>query len=133
MASIRQRKIADTIKKELGRVISTEVRDPDKGFITVTNTRVTPDLSIAYIYISVIGEEGQEEKSLAVLEKAAGFLRTAIARILKTKKAPMLKFFMDDTLDYMNSMNSIVKKIHEDDDEKSSGNAAAEDAEESGA
>jgi ribosome-binding factor A len=114
--SIRQRKIADTIKKELGRVINTEVRDPDRGFVTITHVRVTPDISIAYVYFSVIGEEGQEAKSLAVLEKASGFLRTATAKALKSKKTPELKFFLDDTLDYMNSMNQIVKKIHEDDD-----------------
>lgn len=132
MASIRQRKIADTIKKELGTVISTEVRDPDKGFITVTNVRVTPDLGIAYVYISVVGEDGQEEKSLAVLQKAAGFLRSAVARALKTKKAPTLKFFIDDTLDYMNSMRDIVQKIHEDDADKPSGDAAAKGNEDTG-
>lgn len=115
MSKIRQRKVADAVKRELSTVINKELKHPGKGMITVTHVRVTPDLGIAYIYISVLGDDMDVENNIALLEKSSGFLRSTLGRVLKSRKVPILKFFKDDTLDYFNKIDTIIDKIHKDD------------------
>jgi ribosome-binding factor A len=117
MSKIRQRKVADAIKRELSNVINMELKHPGKGMITITHVRVTADLGIAYIYISVMGDEIELENNLQILEKSSGFLRSTLGRVLKSRKVPSLKFFKDDTLDYFNKIDGIIDKMNDSDSE----------------
>lgn len=89
----------------------------DLGLITITNVRVTPDLKIAKVYVSIFEKERRDE----VLEKIKAktkFIRSELASRITIKFVPELKFFLDDTLDYVEKIEGLIKKIHENDDKK---------------
>lgn len=89
--------MASSIREELTRIIQTHVRDPGLGFLTVTGVEVTPDLRIARVWVSVLGEPEQDEASLEALERAGGFLRSSLARSLRMKRIPELRFRLDQS------------------------------------
>ena len=93
------------------------MQDPALGFVTITNVKVSPDLKIAKVYISVL----EKEKRESVLEKvknSSGFIRSELASRIRMKFIPELKFFIDDTLDYVEKIEGLIKKIHDKDDQK---------------
>ncbi len=117
--SIRQRKIADQIKKSISQIIDRKLKDPRKGFITITEVKVTSDLKIANIYFTSLGDEEQKRNSRTALESANKFLRNELAPQLKLRFMPELRFFYDETLDYAQHVNELLKQIHSGDKDKS--------------
>jgi ribosome-binding factor A len=65
--TIRQRKLADLIKKEVSTTLEYKLKDPRKGFITITQVKVSGDLRIAFVYYTVLGEEDQRKRSAEAL------------------------------------------------------------------
>lgn len=110
--SIRQRKIADQIKKSISQIIDRKIKDPRKGFITITQVKVTRDLRIANIYFTCLGDEEQRRKSLQALESANKFIRNELAPQMKLRFMPELRFFYDETLDYAQHVDDLLKQIH---------------------
>ncbi|RMG68167.1 MAG: 30S ribosome-binding factor RbfA [Calditrichaeota bacterium] len=118
MESIRQRKIADQIKKLVSLIVDQKIKDPNKGFITVTHVKMSGDLRIASIYFSVLGDKEQAQKSLQVLNRAKNFIRSEMAPHLKLRFIPELRFFIDDTLEYANHIEQLLAKIKKQENEK---------------
>ena len=119
--SRRMERVEKLIKEEISLIFLHKLKDKwpdlDIGFVTITNVKVTPDLKIAKIYISILDKENREE----ILEKIklkTGFIRSELASRIKIKFTPELKFFIDDTLDYVEKIEGLIKKIHEEDDIK---------------
>ncbi len=113
----RLEKISHLIKEEMSLIFLQKLQDPTFGLVTITNVKVSADLKIAKIYISVM----KKEKRDVVMEKVNsinGLLRNQLAQRIKIKFVPELKFFIDDTLDYVEKINYLIKKIHETDDNK---------------
>jgi ribosome-binding factor A len=110
-------KVEHLIKEEISLIFLHKLSNLDLGFITITNVRLSPDLKIARIYLSVL----EKEKRSLVLDKIEdkkGYIRTELAHRIRIKFIPELKFFLDDTLDYVEKIEGLIKKIHEDDDNK---------------
>jgi ribosome-binding factor A len=107
-------KLENLIKEEISLIFLRKLQDPSFGFLTITNVKVSPDLRIAKVYISVF----EKEKREFVLEKVkatAGFIRAELASRIRIKFVPDLKFFIDDSLDYVEKIEGLLKKIHKDD------------------
>jgi ribosome-binding factor A len=107
-------KVEHLIKEEISLIFLHKLSNLDLGFITITNVRLSPDLKIARIYLSVL----EKEKRSLVLDKIEdkkGYIRTELAHRIRIKFIPELKFFLDDTLDYVEKIEGLIKKIHEDD------------------
>ena len=107
-------KLENLIKEEISLIFLRKLQDPSFGFLTITNVKVSPDLRIAKVYISVF----EKEKREFVLEKVkatAGFIRAELASRIRIKFVPDLKFFIDDSLDYVEKIEGLIKKIHKDD------------------
>jgi len=113
--SIRTERVASLIKGEIGAILSREYNDRAYGFITVTEVTVTADLKIAKIYFSVFGEAAVQEKTMAMLEGEKQHIRGLVASHLRLKFTPALQFFHDNTLDRVDRINHLIKKIHDDD------------------
>lgn len=113
--SVRQRKVADKIKQNISIIIDREINDPDKGFVTITHVKISPDLSIASIYFTVLGDDAQKEKSIATLNRAKNFIRAELAPRLKLRNVPDLRFFADDTLEYARKIENLLQKVKEQD------------------
>ena len=114
MESRRSKRIADQIKNELGWLIEQKLNDPEKGFITLTRVKLSPDLKLASVYYSVFGDQIKRQQSADTLDRAIHFLRRELGRKIKLKYLPELRFFYDDSLDYSAHISDIIKKIHDD-------------------
>ncbi len=111
-------KVEHLIKEEISLIFLHKLSDMNLGFVTITNVKLSPDLKIARIYLSVL----EKEKRALVLDKIEvkkGYIRTELAHRVRMKFIPELKFFVDDTLDYVEKIEGLIKKIHEDDNNKS--------------
>lgn len=121
--SYRIDKVEHLIKEEISLIFLHKLSEMDLGFVTITNVRLSPDLKIAKIYLSVL----EKEKRLLLIEKIEdkkGYIRSELAHRIRIKFIPDLKFFIDDTLDYVEKIDGLIKKIHENDDNKTNAGSA---------
>ncbi|MFT5210382.1 MAG: ribosome-binding factor A [Flavobacterium sp.] len=93
----RGRRVADLIQRELAILLQREVKDPRIGMITVNEVTVSRDLAYADVYFTVLPDEHHKE-SVEILNSAAGFLRSQLAKILATRTTPKLRFHYDKTI-----------------------------------
>ena len=98
----------------ISTLIQREVRDPDLGFLTLTAVRLTGDRGIARIYYTVLGDEAQQDRSRKALGRAAGFLRSHLAKHLKMRRVPELQFFPDSTIEQGNKIEAIFAQLKEE-------------------
>ncbi len=112
--SIRTERVASLLREEIGAILIREYRDKAYGFITVTDVTVTADLKIAKIYFSIFGEAAVQEKTMAMLKDEKQHIRGIVASHLHLKFTPALQFFHDNTLDHVDRINHLLKKIHDD-------------------
>src|SRR5271155_249870 len=95
--SRRTERVASTIHRELAMVILRELNDPRlTGMPSITRVKVSGDLSIADVYVTVMGTEGQQTAALNALRHSAGLLRTRLTEALSTRITPYLKFHLDE-------------------------------------
>lgn len=109
----RQKRVSSLIKEELSRLLIELVQDSSSGLITVTRVEVSKDLKSAYVYLSLFGAQ-DKDRLLGLLEKRKGFLRKSIASKIKLKYNPMLIFSLDDTSEYEERIEKILKDIKKD-------------------
>src|SRR6056297_1810625 len=97
--SIRAERVGAEIKKLLANPIESLGNENEAGLTTVTSVRVSDDLSSAKVYISLYGEDISPGKFISILEREKGLLRGMITSQMRLRKAPDLKFYLDDTLE----------------------------------
>jgi ribosome-binding factor A len=112
--SLRTERVASLIKEEVGTYFTREYRDPSYGFITVTEVHVTPDLKIAKIYVSIMGSGEVKSRTLKMLEDHKGEIRSFIGSSLRLKFTPSVHFYIDETLDRVERIDQLIKRIHKD-------------------
>ncbi len=95
----RMRQINEVIRKVISLAIANELEDPRIGFVTVTAVETSPDLRSARVYVSVLGDERERDDTLAGLASSHGKLQQAIAREVRIKHTPTLKFHYDESLE----------------------------------
>ena len=93
------RRVNEAIREILGDAITTELKDPRIGFVTVTEVDTSPDLRAARVYISVLGSPEERESSLAGLRSSHGVLQGKIASGMRLKRTPTLTFEYDESVD----------------------------------
>ena len=108
--SLNVERLAKTLSKELSILLSREVRDENLNAVTVTEVRVTNDLSYATVYYIV--PEYLKDKIVTNLNKAKGYLRSELAHRVKARKMPELIFKYDEALEYGNHINEIINKLN---------------------
>jgi len=113
-------RITEEIKRDLTLIIRKKLNDPRiSEHITISHTEVTEDLKFAKIYISSIESMNDRIQYAEILNKAKGFLRTELSKVLKTRTAPELKFFVDETIENgvrINKLLNDIKKSEEKND-----------------
>ena len=95
MTGPRKERVAASIHHELTRIMQTQMHDPRLGFTTVTGVEVTPDLRQARVYVSILGNDEQQEEGLQALSGARGFLRRELAHAVALRRTPALEFHLD--------------------------------------
>jgi ribosome-binding factor A len=97
--SRRTEMLASTIQKELAEMIMRELADPRlPTIVSITRVKVSADLSIADVFVTVMGTPGQQTAALNALKHSAGVMRTKLTKALTLRVAPFLKFHLDEDL-----------------------------------
>jgi ribosome-binding factor A len=95
--SDRMRRVDEAMREVLSAAITSELKDPRVGFVTVTAVETSPDLRHARVFVSVLGEDAVRRRSLDGLRSAHGYLQRRVADELRLKHTPTLVFAYDDT------------------------------------
>ncbi len=97
-------KLDSILQKEISSIIQFDLNNPEIGFVTVSEVRLSPDLSKARVYVSFFGKNYE----VAALKKSKGYIKTELAKRLKMRKIPDIEFVVDDTLEKVDRINQIV-------------------------
>ena len=111
MPPSRPGRVGDQIRVELAELLAREVHDPGIGFLTITHVKVTPDLQMARVYYTTLGDEKARRESARALERAAPFLRRHLGQRLRLRRAPELQFFFDESIEQQDRIERILQDI----------------------
>ncbi|HET8864195.1 MAG TPA: 30S ribosome-binding factor RbfA [Gracilimonas sp.] len=108
----RPERLAAVIKRDLGEIIQKSYQ-PSGTFVTVTNVVMTDDLSIAKVYLSVFSPERDDKPVYEFIDDHINEIRYELASKIKNqvRKIPELHFYEDDTAEYVNKMEQLLKKV----------------------
>jgi ribosome-binding factor A len=104
----RARKLAERIKVLTAEALERAVKDPDLGFVTITDVRVTPDLQHASIYFTVYGSAEDKAKSAEIIEKNRGLVRREVGRGLSIRLTPTIEFIADEVPEIAAHLNDLL-------------------------
>lgn len=122
--SRRTEMLGSTIQQELAQIIMRELNDPRLvGMPSITRVKVSPDLSIADVYVTIMGTEGQQSAALNALKHSAGMMRTKLTKVLSLRQAPFLKFHIDENLKREIAVLDLLRKVREEDAQRTGENA----------
>ena len=110
MTGGRMRRVDEAMREVLSGAITSELKDPRVGFVTVTSVDTAPDLRHARVYVSVLGTESERTRSLAGLRSAHGYLQRRVADELHLKHTPTLDFVYDDTTDRAERIQALLQR-----------------------
>lgn len=117
MESIRQRQVAELIKRNFSIVLQQEGTYVYGAsvLVTVTNVKITPDFSLAKIYLSIYNTENKQEVILEMEENMLRLKQSLAHRVRKhMRRVPDIDFYLDDTLDEMYRLRQLFDKLHKD-------------------
>lgn len=109
----RSHRLGDQIQFELSDIIRNRLRDPRKGFITITAVEVADDLRSAKVFVSALGEEGALEQTLELLRHARGFLRSELASRIQVRYIPEIHFRADNSAARGVEMDKLLRDLRE--------------------
>lgn len=107
----RVERIEKIIEREIGNILLSEVKDQRLRYVTITNVKVTNDLSIATVFYTIIGDENQIVSTKKNLEDAKGFIRSKLSKVLEIRKTPELRFKYDESFEYGNKIEEILRNL----------------------
>lgn len=111
--------VGDEMRKVMQDIISNELKDPRVPLLTsVTQVKMTRDLSHATVFISVFGNEHDKQEALAAIDGANGFIRFQMCKRINLRLAPELHFKLDNTLDEAARMDAIIDRVKAEDKAK---------------
>jgi len=104
----RARKLAERIKVLVAEALERSVKDPDLGFVTITDVRVTPDLQHATIFFTVYGSAEEKASSGAIIERNRGLIRREVGRGLSIRLTPTIEFVVDEVPEVAAHLNDLL-------------------------
>jgi len=110
MTADRMRRVDEAMREVLSGAITSELKDPRVGFVTVTAVDTSPDLRQARVFVSVLGADPVRRRSLDGLRSAHGYLQRRVADELHLKHTPTLEFVYDDTLDRAQRIDELIER-----------------------
>ena len=104
--------MADQIRSELATLLVREVHDPGIGFVTLTRVQVSPDIQLARVFYTVLGDDKARGNSARALERAKPFLRRQVGSRLRLKRVPELAFHYDESVAGQDRIEQLLNEIH---------------------
>ena len=113
----RSERVADQIRAEIADVLMRKVKDPRIGFVTVTAVEVADDLRHAKVFVSILEDVDSRQKTLKVLLKASGFIRSELGKRLRLKFLPQLTFHLDESAQKTAQILHLLEEIKKSNDD----------------
>lgn len=110
----RTRKAEIDLKREISFIINTKTKDPRIGFITITDTKLSADFKWLDVFVSIMGEEDEINRSLEGLRNCCGFIKKNFKRRLKLKSIPNIRFLYDKSIDNGMRISEILETLNKD-------------------
>ena len=103
----RSERVAGSLRRELARLIQMEVKDPEVGFVSLSDVEVSRDLAHAKVFVTVFESE-KAASSLKALKRAAGYLRRRLGQEMRIRSVPELHFFHDSSVETGQRMDNLI-------------------------
>ena len=117
MATHRPERVGDQIREALSEMLTRgAVHDPGIGFITLTRVKVSPDLQLARVYYSSLGDEKARTETARALERATPYLRRQVGSRVKLRRVPELTFEFDESIAHQDRVEQILRDLHAEQD-----------------
>lgn len=111
----RPDRVGDQIRQELSDVFARgAVRDPGIGFITLTRVQVSPDLQLARVFYTTLGDPNARRDTAKALERATPFLRRQIGGRLRLRRVPEIEFRFDESIAHQDRIEQILRDLREE-------------------
>ena len=119
MVSVKQKRLEGIIRKNISEIIQFGVKDPDVGFVTITDVQVSNDHSYAKVFVTFLGQNPRMQAGLRALNRAAGFIRSELSKRMTIRRVPELSFVIDETEMNGRHIDEIIARIHREEKKES--------------
>ena len=106
-------------------MLAREVHDPGIGFVTLTRVKVSPDLQVARVYYTTIGDERARRETRKALDRATPFLRRQLAARVRLRRVPELHFQFDESVEKQDRIERILLELEEERRERAGSSSSA--------
>jgi ribosome-binding factor A len=128
----RPERVGEEIRQELAMAIAREVHDPGVGFVTLTRVKVSPDLQLARVYYTMLGDEKAKKETQRALERATPFLRRHVASHIRLRRVPELRFELDRSVEHQDRIERILLELEAERKSREGGGSDDENGGDSG-
>lgn len=108
--SVKIDRLNNMFVEEISKIIHDDIKDKNINFVTITDVRITSDLSFAKVYITTL--DNNRERVLDALNKASGFIRTKLSENIQIRKMPEIHFVYDNSIEYGKKIEDIIERIN---------------------
>jgi len=110
----RPRRIAHLIQKEISEILRKQIKNPQLGFVTITEVKVTDDLQHAKVYFTVYGSEQERVTTEKLLKRMTSFVRYHIGQRIRLRYTPEITFQYDQTIERAARIDELINKIQQE-------------------
>src|SRR5215831_14214075 len=107
----RPDRVGEQIRQELSQMLLSEVHDPGVGFITLTRVKVSPDLQLARVYYTSLGDEKALRETAKALTRASPFLRRQLGQRIRLRRVPEIEFLYDESIARGDRIEQILQEL----------------------
>ncbi len=111
MSSVRVPKVEDFLKKEISKIISSEVRDPRYKFLNIVDVKCSNDLGVATVFYTIIDGDISKSPDFKSLEKFASMVRSKLSEFMRIRRVPKLIFKYDKSLERYNNIDALLNSL----------------------
>lgn len=104
----RAERVSAAIQSAITELLSRKIQDPRLEMVTVSGVKLSPDLSIATVYVTVFGDDKRKQDAMDGFKKSKGYIKKSIAPKLGLKFMPEFRFFLDETFDRAARMDALI-------------------------
>ena len=110
----RPERVGEEIRQEISALLAREIRDPGVGFVTLTRVKMSPDLQLARVYYTLIGDEKAKAESARALERVTPFIRRQIASRVRLRRVPEIRFEFDRSVEHQDRIERILIDLEQE-------------------
>ena len=108
--SVKLDRLNNSFMEKISEIIHEQVKDKDVEFVTITDVKITNDLSFAKIYFTTLDDD--RDKITNALNKASGFIRSRLCEKVQLRKMPEIHFVYDESVEYGHRIDDIIERIN---------------------